>query len=210
MANPSELSKFQIDALREIASIGAGNAVTALSQFLSKKIEMTPPEVMALDAQAVCRIIAEKSPLLTIVAFEVIGEISGQMLVIFDSADVPPLIDLLLGKQPGTTAAALSEIDISAFNEVGSVMSASYLRVLGDMINITLRMSPPYFNAGSTAAIHDFLAQHSIREGETTICLTSVFYVADREKISGHLLFIPTASSLGILLKLLGIENTGL
>ena len=32
---------MQLDALKEVGNIGAGNAATALSQFLNKKVDMT-------------------------------------------------------------------------------------------------------------------------------------------------------------------------
>ena len=39
------LSNIQLDALKEVSNIGAGNAATALSMMLGKKIEMTVPSV---------------------------------------------------------------------------------------------------------------------------------------------------------------------
>ena len=39
------LSNIQLDALKEVSNIGAGNAATALSMMLGKKIDMTVPSV---------------------------------------------------------------------------------------------------------------------------------------------------------------------
>ena len=40
-----KLTAMQLDALREIGNVGAGNAATALSQILNRKIGMTVPTV---------------------------------------------------------------------------------------------------------------------------------------------------------------------
>ena len=44
-----DIDSFGLDVLKEIGSIGTGNAATALSKVLSKKIEMTLPQVKILD-----------------------------------------------------------------------------------------------------------------------------------------------------------------
>ena len=43
--NFDELSSLEIDTLREIGSIGTGNAATALSQMIGKEVRITLPEV---------------------------------------------------------------------------------------------------------------------------------------------------------------------
>ena len=39
------LNPLQLDALKELGNIGAGNSATALSQIISKKIDMSVPRV---------------------------------------------------------------------------------------------------------------------------------------------------------------------
>ena len=45
MKDEFDLSPLQLDALREIGNIGAGNSATALSQIINKKIDMNVPKV---------------------------------------------------------------------------------------------------------------------------------------------------------------------
>lgn len=44
-----ELSSLEIDTLREIGSIGTGNAATALSTLLGREVRITLPEVRFMD-----------------------------------------------------------------------------------------------------------------------------------------------------------------
>ena len=43
--NYDELTAMEIDTLREVGSIGTGNAATALSSMLNREIRITYPEV---------------------------------------------------------------------------------------------------------------------------------------------------------------------
>ncbi|MCI9550290.1 MAG: chemotaxis protein CheC [Oscillospiraceae bacterium] len=45
MKNYDELSSLELDTLREIGSMGTGNAATALSQMLGREVRITLPEV---------------------------------------------------------------------------------------------------------------------------------------------------------------------
>ncbi len=208
MSNTIGLTKFQLDALKEINSIGTGNATTALSQFINKTVAMEPPEVVFVAGRGVVPgFIAQERAAMTMVALDVSGQVSGHIFVIFESKDTLPLIDLLLGKSAGSTQEPVSDIDLSAFKEVVSVMSGAYLKVLGEMINITLGMSTPYFETNTSAKVQESVVARAIGEGEATICLKSQVCVMDAKKILGYLLFIPSPSSLGVLLELLGIEK---
>ena len=202
----TNLGQLQLDALKEISSIGAGNASTALSQFLNKKVEMAPPGISILTAHDAPIPIPSTVPVMAMVALEAIAEVSGYIVVVFELKNALFLIDSLMGKSPGsTTQQSLSEIEISAFKEVASVMAASFLRVTGDMIGITLRMSTPYFSIGTHAEIRDFIVSHSLKDTSSTLCLNSELYIIDVTKLQGFLLFIPFADSVSILLKLLGV-----
>jgi len=206
MRDVLSFSQLQLDALREISSIGAGNASTALSQFINQKVEMAPPEVTTFTVRDVPSLLSKEFPIITMVVLEVLGDIGGYILFIFDEKNAVMMIDLLMGQEPGSTV-SLSEIGVSALKEVSNVMSGSYLRVLGDMINLTLTMTPPYFTAGSPLEIPKFITEHCIKEQETTICFKSYLSISKEFQAYGSLVFIPSADSLVHLLNLLGIPD---
>jgi chemotaxis protein CheC len=201
------LTKLQLDALQEISNIGAGNAATALSQFVNKKVGMEPPEVIIATAREVPQLIAEEIPMIMMVILEILGGVSGHLLVIFDQSNALSLIEFLMGKDQGSAITILSEIDISALKEVASVMSGSFLRVLGDTINKTLTMSTPDSSSGAPSKIADFIKKHSINEGEITICLKSNLWIGDNIKVFVYLVFVPSSASLKVLLNLLGMDD---
>lgn len=48
-----DLSGNQLDALREIGNIGAGNSATALSQLINRRINMNVPNVSIVPLEEV-------------------------------------------------------------------------------------------------------------------------------------------------------------
>lgn len=75
-----ELNNIHIDVLKEIGNIGAGNAATALSQMLSKRIDMNVPEVSLLNYDDIIESIggAENVVVGILVSFN--GDIEGVIL----------------------------------------------------------------------------------------------------------------------------------
>jgi chemotaxis protein CheC len=206
MGDVLNFSQLQLDVFREISSIGAGNASTALSQFINQKVEMAPPEVTILTAREVPLFVPKEFPIIVMVGLGVLGDIGGYILFIFDEKNAVMMIDLLMGQEPGSTA-SLSEIGVSALREVSNVMSGSYLQVLGNMVNRTLNLTPPYFTAGSPFEIPKFIIDHCVNEREPTICLMSHLSITKEFQVYGSLVFIPSAASLAQLLNLLGIPE---
>ena len=47
--NYENMSSMQMDVLKELGNIGAGNAVTALSKMMGKKVTMEVPRVHVLE-----------------------------------------------------------------------------------------------------------------------------------------------------------------
>lgn len=61
MIDEFNLSPNQLDALREIGNIGAGNSATALSQVINKKIDMNVPKVSVVPIEDVPDLVGKKS-----------------------------------------------------------------------------------------------------------------------------------------------------
>jgi chemotaxis protein CheC len=197
------LNKLQVDALREISSIGAGNAATALSQFLNRTIKMNPPEVCEVTAKATQRFVGKDVSQIMMVTLGVTGDAHGHVLFVFDRKSALDFMRLLMGKDE----VELSEMDISALKEVSSVMCGSFLRVLSDTLNALLQMTPPTFISGQPEEIADFIRTHSVEEKQQTVCLDSQLIIEEGGNIIMQLMFVPQASSLNCLLKLLGMDD---
>jgi chemotaxis protein CheC len=74
--NYENLNSMQLDVLKELGNIGAGNAVTALSKMLDKKINMEVPQVRILELAEVSEIFGGAEVPVTGIYLRMEGDIS--------------------------------------------------------------------------------------------------------------------------------------
>ena len=75
-----QLSSLEIDTLREIGSIGTGNAATALSQMIGKEVRITLPEVRIMGYNEAIEWIGGPEQVTAGVLVGMSGQMSGVML----------------------------------------------------------------------------------------------------------------------------------
>ena len=75
------LTSFQLDALREVSNIGAGNSATALSMLLGTKIDMSVPNMNIIEFDELFNSCKENEVVAVLV--RVLDDIPGSVLYIF-------------------------------------------------------------------------------------------------------------------------------
>ncbi len=138
----SLLSDEQIDALKEVGTIGAGHAANALSQLAGRKIIISVPEVKVISLKEVVELVGPPENLAAVVYMNLMGDTQGKSLLIFSKRSAFNLVDILM-KRPAGQTKFLREIDCSAIKEVGNILAGAFLTTLADFLNITLIPSVP-------------------------------------------------------------------
>lgn len=135
--NDLNFSNVQLDALREIGNIGAGNAASALGQLLDKTVMIDLPLVKLLNLDQAGAFENLKGPEDIRVAFyfKILGELKGGALVVFSKKDSLLMSDVLLRKTHGKTV-QLSSLEMSSLSETSYIFCCSYLNAIGDLLNI--------------------------------------------------------------------------
>jgi chemotaxis protein CheC len=72
----------------------------------------------------------------------------GASMLVFKVEDALILSRLFLRKKPSTDK-ELSEIEISAINEIGNIVTGSYTTILSDMLGKQILPQPPIFTSGA-------------------------------------------------------------
>ena len=80
------------DVLKEIGNIGAGNAMTALSQMLQCKVDMKAPQVRLLEFSEVGDLMGGEEQIMAGVYLGVEGDITGSMMFIVEEHSATHLI----------------------------------------------------------------------------------------------------------------------
>ncbi len=201
------LSEKELDALKEIGNIGAGNAATALYQILGMKIDMTVPRAAIIPLQEVPEVLGGPDVLVIGVYLRVLGDASGSILFVMPKDSAFYLVDLLMGKPPGDTQ-VLGEMEESALKEIGNIISGAYLNALSQFTNISFIPSVPALAFDMAGAILDVILAELGQLGDYALLVETQFLGGGNGgSITGHYFLIPDPSSLGTILEAIGVKS---
>ncbi|NEZ45855.1 chemotaxis protein CheC [Clostridium niameyense] len=196
----SNLTEFQLDALREVANIGTGNSATALSQLLGKKVDMTVPSINIVPFDQIMEEIGEEKTVVGVLV-RVLGDTPGNILFIFDKSTALDLVCRLTGMKEDT----LTEMGNSVMCEIGNIISTSYMNAIAKFTNLTITPSVPAVTYDMLGAILSTTYIESGQFNEYVLDIETVF-MEDGSQISGHFYYVPMPGSLEKILNTLGVN----
>ena len=149
--NYDELNEEQIDLLKEIGNIGAGNAATALATILDEKVEMTIPTVIITGFDEAVQELggAETMTIGVLVSFN--GEANGMIMFLLNLEDAKSIMNILVGDDDSD--GELSEMQLSAIKEIGNIISSSYISSIAALTGLTINVTVPYIAIDMVGAI---------------------------------------------------------
>jgi chemotaxis protein CheC len=152
MEDVRDLKALQLDALREVANIGAGHAATALSQMTNRTIMINVPEVNVLALEDASELLGRADETVAAVLMHMMGDLTGRTLVLFPEGSARNLCDILFRKPAGTTA-EFGEMEQSGLKEAGNILASAYLNALSDFMGMMLVPSVPSLVIDLSAAV---------------------------------------------------------
>lgn len=200
-----QFDNFHIDVLRELGSIGMGNAATALSGVLDKKIEMNVPQVRILENNEAIRMLGGPERVVAGVLVRFTGEIEGVVLYLQSVESVDSLLSDLIPNTEHKTG-ALDELATSALLEVGNIMIASYVNSAIELTGLKIKLSVPAISINMLGAILSVpMAEYENEADKLIIVDGDIFF--DGLPVKNHLLMVPTMESLNTILEKLGVAR---
>ena len=200
-----EMNSMQIDALREIGSIGTGNAATALSSLLGTEVRIPLPEVQILEFNAAVEKLGGFETISAGIISSLSGQINGLMLALFQLDAINLLLDKMMGKQI-TYYGDLTEIENSAVIEAGNILISSFISALSGLSGITIEKSVPQISIDMQGAIITVPMAAYGNQSDYIMLIGGSFLVDGRE-VPCRLLLAPDIRSLNFLLDRLGISG---
>lgn len=196
------LNSMQIDVLREIGNIGAGNAATALSKMIAKRIDMDVPKVNILEFKDVAELVGGAETEVVGIYFKVTGDISGSIMFLLEHNSAKLLTSLLMSEDSGNEP--LNEMEISALQEVGNILAGSYLSSLSSLTGLKMMVSIPSLASDMAGAI---LSVPVILFGQVgdKVMLIETDFIEGTQHVKGNFFLVPDEDSFEILLKSLGV-----
>ncbi|MCT4596374.1 MAG: chemotaxis protein CheC [Vallitalea sp.] len=203
--NIDTLNNVHIDVLKELGNIGAGNATTALSKMINRKIDMGVPKVNISEFKEVSEVLGGAENQVVGILLAVEGDINGMMMFVLERASAHNLVNILMGKDLNTFE-EFTEIDLSALKEIGNIISGAYLSSLSSLTNLKIISSIPYMAIDMAGAILSVPAIEFGKIGDKALLIQSDFGEGEN-KVFGNFILIPDVKSYGTILTSIGITG---
>ena len=198
-----EMNSTEIDALREIGSIGNGNAATALSAMLGEEIRIPVPEVQILEFNEAVERLGGFETVSTGVLSRLSGEINGLMLTLFQLDAVNLLLEKMIGKQIKEYS-EMTELEYSAVLEVGNILISSFANAVSGLSGVRISVSVPQITTDMQGAIIT-VPMAAYGNQSDYIMLIGGSFISHGKTVPCQLLLAPDVLSLNYLLRKLGI-----
>ena len=202
--NELDLSPTQLDALREIGNIGAGNSATALSQVINRRIDMNVPKVDLVPITDVPDLVGGPDAIVVGIFLRVYGKAPGNILFLLPQHSAFYLVDTLMGRPQGTTQ-QLDYMDESALMEIGNILSGAYLNAFFTFTGLAMLPSIPALAMDMAGAILNVVLVQLGQMGDQALVIETEFLSED-DGINGHFFLVPDPGSLGTIMNAVGVE----
>ena len=198
----TQVTENYYDVLKELGNIGAGNAMTALSQMLGCKVDMGVPQVDLLDFSEVGAALGGEEQIMVGVFLGVEGDITGSMLFLVEQKSAKHLINkVMMGM--GDAGEEFTEMELSAMQEVGNIITGAYLNSLSTLTNLCIYPSPPALTVDMAGAILSVPAIEFGMYGDQILMIQSKFF--DEVELDGYFILVPDVESYAKILGALGL-----
>ena len=195
------LKPNQLDALREVANIGAGHAATALSQMTGCTIMISVPTINIARLEDVPPQVSGPEEPVAAVLMHMLGDLTGRTLLVFPKPTAIRLSELML-RRPHGSSKDLGELEQSAIKEAGNILSGAYMNALSDFMGLMLLPSPPSLAIDMSTAVLTTAYLQFGTDRDYVFCVESEFFMQDlKEKLRGFFLLLPDFASLQAILR---------
>ena len=205
-----EIDSIKLDVLREVGNIGAGHAATSLSKLLNKKIDMKVPDVQIVTFDEMMEMVGGAENIVAGVFLRIEGDVPGSMFFILPIEQATNFVQVMIGDTSVNLAPPYDELSISALQELGNILSGSYLSSLSDFTKLSLYPSVPALAIDMVGAIITYgLVEHSQVSDYAIVINTELKEeeIKVSNTVNGHFFLLPDPDSFSPLFQSLGVKD---
>ncbi|MFH1440660.1 MAG: chemotaxis protein CheC [Candidatus Omnitrophota bacterium] len=188
-----QFNEKQLDAVREIGTIGSGHAALALSQMIGKRVNIAVVKVELVPSNEFDKLVGGPDTLGASIYLQILGDLRGSVILFFKRLDALRLVDTLLAKEKNTTV-MLSEIGISALKEAGNILTGSYLSAMSQIIAFKMALSVPRLAFDLIGFVMEGIYSEVMQPEKKSLALVTEF-IESTSQIKGYFVFLPKKES---------------
>jgi chemotaxis protein CheC len=199
------LSAERVDALKEVANIGAGHAATALSTMTGARIMIDVPTINVAPLEELIPEIADEGSQVASVLMDMMGSLKGHTLLALPLATARRLADLMLRRErrPGGLLDLLEE---SALKEAGNILGGAYMTALSEFLGMTILPSPPRLTIGTTQEVMDEHRKQASSAAAACCVETEFTFEEVGEQFRGFFLLLPDEESFDAIFEAVNVK----
>jgi chemotaxis protein CheC len=195
---PETLLPAEVDALQEMASVGCGQALSALGRLIQRRLDMDVPETWAgRSPGAIADFLGALGEDLVAVAVHLEGLLAGHLVLALPESDAGRLAAAL----GFPVAEGWSSMAESALMESGNIVGSAFVSAVAQMVKQKLLLSVPRLARGGGRECLDALVA---REAGAVALATRFSCREPPGPLEGLILFMPEPGRVRPLLEALG------
>ncbi len=194
MKDKELLTDKEMDFLREMLNIGAGNAAGAFAQMLNCPVDVTIPEIYFFPASDIPPFLKDPAKSFATVSMNMVGEVKGKLFFLVPDEKKDKLIEIVGNTSPGGGNKGGVEVDLSVLEELGNILAGVFLVAIHDFCKLNIYHSVPDLRSDMLQALIDESIAAATRESSQIILAVSTFIIVG-ENIKTFFLIIPDMKS---------------
>ncbi|MFE0506496.1 chemotaxis protein CheC [Peribacillus butanolivorans] len=205
-----KINPLQLDILKEIGNIGAGHAATALSAILNRKIDMNVPNVRVVSFDEMMEMAGGAEQVVASIFLRIVGDASGSMFFILSLPVAEYFIQQMTGDETfSIDSTPYTDLALSCLQELGNILSGSYLTSLSDFTQLNLYPSVPSLSIDMVGATISYGLLELSQASDTAIVIDTVLEKDQlfAESIDGHFFLLPDPESFDTIFSSLGVAT---
>ncbi len=194
----------QLDVMREIGNIGAGNACTALSGLIGTPIDMSVPRVQLLGVDSTSEYLGGGDAEVLGIKIDIKADLTGMMYHIVNKRFAERIINTFYAKKLDTMA-SIDEMDMSVISEMGNITSGAYANALATLSGYVVDIGTPTPGGNTISEILRVPIETFGDSGDKILVIDEQFII-DSEKLTSNMILVLEKESLQKLFNKLGVE----
>jgi chemotaxis protein CheC len=182
-----------VDALQELASIGCGQAITALGKLAGRRLEMDVPEAwVGAETGAIASFLGALGQEVLAVGVKLEGRLTGDLLLALPERDAEALASVL--GFPVSPTGGFSGMAESALLESGNIVGSAFVSAVAALVEEKLMLSVPTLARGSARSCVETLVAHA-----GSVALATRFSCECKPALEGLILVMPDPDGISAL-----------
>lgn len=210
MGFSKKITSIHLDVLKEIGNIGAAHAATALSDLLNRKVDMRVPKVEMVSFNDMMELAGGSETVVVGIFLRIEGDVEGSMFFVLPIEQANKFIRGLIHDESfDFNEPPVPELGLSAMQEMGNILSGSYLSALSDFTGLKIYPTVPGLSVDMFGAIISIgLIELSHISDHVIVINTSIFddEQVDANSVRGHFFLLPDPESFQQIFKALGVS----